>query len=155
MHMNVGWFTYKFQCFFLFFLHLNIFNIFKSQPMHYRLSSIKGVPFRFTNFASHFISVQIFQMDFSTLSLFLSASNYFRYIYRRRNEHFSISISHYHHAIDTFVKQQKGTSWALLIFDASNLRSNICKPLFVILEHQFDHEVGPIQHCYFELFFSV
>ena len=31
---------------------------------HYRLSSIKGVRFRFANFASHFIRVQIFQIDF-------------------------------------------------------------------------------------------
>ena len=44
-------------------------------PMHYRLSSIKGVPFRFANFASHFISVQIFQIDFP---LILSAYKYFR-----------------------------------------------------------------------------
>ena len=43
--------------------------------MHYRLSSIKGVPFRFANFASHFISVQIFQIDFP---LILSAYKYFR-----------------------------------------------------------------------------
>ena len=43
--------------------------------LHYRLSSIKGVPFRFANFASHFISVQIFQVDFP---LILSAYKYFR-----------------------------------------------------------------------------
>ena len=43
--------------------------------VHYRLSSIKGVPFRFANFASHFISVQIFQIDFP---LILSAYKYFR-----------------------------------------------------------------------------
>ena len=45
------------------------------QPLHYRLSSIKGVRFRFANFASHFIRVQIFQIDFS---LILSTSKYFR-----------------------------------------------------------------------------
>ena len=39
--------------------------------LHYRLSSIKGV--RFANFASHFIRVQIFQIDFS---LILSTSKY-------------------------------------------------------------------------------
>ena len=33
-------------------------------PLHYRLSSIKGVRFRFANFASHFIRVQIFQIYF-------------------------------------------------------------------------------------------
>ena len=32
---------------------------------HYRLSSIKGVQFRFANFASHFIRAQIFWIDFS------------------------------------------------------------------------------------------
>ena len=44
-------------------------------PLHYRLSSIKGVPFRFANFASHFICVQIFQIYFPPI---LSASKYFR-----------------------------------------------------------------------------
>ena len=33
----------------------------------YRLSSIKGVQFRFANFASHFIRSQIFQIDFSLI----------------------------------------------------------------------------------------
>ena len=32
--------------------------------LHYRLSSIKGVQFRFANFASHIFRVQIFQIDF-------------------------------------------------------------------------------------------
>ena len=45
------------------------------RPVHYRLSSIKGVRFRFANFASHFICVQIFQIDFP---LILSAYKYFR-----------------------------------------------------------------------------
>ena len=39
-------------------------------PLHYRLSSIKGVRFRFANFASHFFRVQIFQIDFP-LTLYL------------------------------------------------------------------------------------
>ena len=47
----------------------------KWPSLHYRLSSIEGVPFRFANFASHFISVQIFQLDFP---LILSAHKYFR-----------------------------------------------------------------------------
>ena len=49
---------------------------------------------------SHFIRIQIFQI----------------YIFRRRDEHFSISISHLH-AKETFVNQlrkEKGTSWTLL-----------------------------------------
>ena len=33
-------------------------------PLHYWLRPIKGVHFRFANFASHFIRVQIFQIDF-------------------------------------------------------------------------------------------
>ena len=33
-------------------------------PLHYGLRPIKGVHFRFANFASHFIRVQIFQIDF-------------------------------------------------------------------------------------------
>ena len=44
-------------------------------PVHYRLRPIKGGQFRLVNFASHFIRVQIFQIDFL---LILSASKYFR-----------------------------------------------------------------------------
>ena len=84
--------------------------------LHYRLRPIEGVQFRFDNFGSHFISVQIFQIDFSTLLLILSAFKYFRLILKRRNEHFSISFSYYR-AIETFVQQlrkEKGTSWTHL-----------------------------------------
>ena len=42
--------------------------------MHYRLRSIEGGQFRFVSFASHFIRVQIFQIDFP---LILSVSKYF------------------------------------------------------------------------------
>ena len=81
--------------------------------MHYWLRPIESGQLGFQNFASHFSFVQVFQTDFSTLPLILSASNYFRYIFRGRDEHCLISVSHYH-ARNTFVKQQKGTSWALL-----------------------------------------
>ena len=77
--------------------------------MHYRLRPIKRGQFRFANFASHFISVQIFQIDFSALSLIFFCIQIFQIDFRGRNEHSSIYISHYH-AIDTFVNQQKGTS---------------------------------------------
>ena len=56
--------------------------------MHYRLRPIKWGQFRFSNFPSHFISVQIFQIDLSTLPLILSVSKYFRYAFRTRNESF-------------------------------------------------------------------
>ena len=64
-------------------------------PLHYRLRPIKECQFRFANFASHFIRIQIFQIDFP---LILSASKYFRqismsfYICMGRNELFSISL---------------------------------------------------------------
>ena len=48
---------------------------------HYRLRPIKEVQFGFAHFMSHFIRVQIFQIDFP---LILSASKFFRY--------FSLSI---------------------------------------------------------------
>ena len=63
-----------------------------SKSVQYRLS-FKGVRFRIANFASHFICVQIFQIDFP---LILSASKYLRHISlsfhicRGQNEHFSI-----------------------------------------------------------------
>ena len=44
-------------------------------PMHYRLRPIKEVQFGFAHFVSHFICIQIFQIDFP---LILSASKYFR-----------------------------------------------------------------------------
>ena len=45
------------------------------KPVHYGLRPIEGVHFRFGNFASHFIRVQIFQIYFPPI---LSASKYFR-----------------------------------------------------------------------------
>ena len=39
-----------------------------------------------------------------------------------------------------------------LIFDASNLCTDICKTIFVILEVQFHHERGLSKSRYFELF---
>ena len=44
-------------------------------PLHYGKVSMGGATFRILNFASHFIRVQIFQIDFP---LILSASKYFR-----------------------------------------------------------------------------
>ena len=77
---------------------------FSCKPLHYWLRHIEGVQFRFDNFGSHFIRVQIFQIDFSTLLLISSASKYFRLILEGPNEHVSISFSHYH-AIETVVHQ--------------------------------------------------
>ena len=57
--------------------------------VHYRLRPIKEVQFGFAHFMSHFIRVQIFQIDFP---LILSASKFFRYfslsfyIFRGQNE---------------------------------------------------------------------
>ena len=88
----------------------------RSYALHYWLRPIEGVQFRFDNFGSHFIRVQIFQIDFSTLLLILSAYKYFRLILKRPNEHIWISVWNFH-AQETFVKQfrkEKGTSWTLL-----------------------------------------
>ena len=48
----------------------------RDEPVHYRLRPIKEVQFGFAHFMSHFIRVQIFQIDFP---LILSASKFFRY----------------------------------------------------------------------------
>ena len=62
-------------------------KIAKVQPilsMHYRLRSIEDGQFRLVNFASHFIRVQIFQIDFCLhIQIF--------YICWGQNEHFSIN----------------------------------------------------------------
>ena len=92
------------------------------QPMHYWLRPIKGVHFGFANFASHFIRVQIFQIDFP---LILSASKYFRYISlsfyicRGQNEHFSIKSV-----------RKKGRVELYQIFHPSNWCTDICKTQF-------------------------
>ena len=44
------------------------------------LESVHFVPVQRANFASHFGSVQIFQIDFSTLPPILSVSKYSKYI---------------------------------------------------------------------------
>ena len=60
-----------------------------SPSLHYGKVSMGGATFRILNFASHFIRVQIFQIDFP---LIISASKYFRqislsfYICRGQNE---------------------------------------------------------------------
>ena len=77
----------------------------------------------------------------------LSTSKYFKLILKRPNEHFSISFSHFH-AIETFVQQlrkEKGRAelfLMILIFEASKLRKDFCKTIFVILEVQFHQEGG-------------
>ena len=45
-----------------------------TETMHYWLRPFEGVQFRFDNLGSHFIRLQIFQIDLSTLLLILSAS---------------------------------------------------------------------------------
>ena len=54
-------------------------------PVHYRLSSIKGVRFRFANFASHFIRVQIFQIDFSLILSTSKFSSHFIFVEDKMN----------------------------------------------------------------------
>ena len=112
--------------------------------MHYWVRPIKGVHFRFANFASHFIRVQIFQIDFP---LILSASKYFRYISlsfyicRGQNKHFSMNSV-----------RKTGRVELCQIFHPSNWCTDICKTIFVILKVQFHHEVGLVKQRYFELF---
>ena len=114
--------------------------------MHYWLRSIKGGQFRLVNFASHFIRVQIFQIDFP---LILSASKHFRYISlsfyicRGQNEHFSINSV-----------RKTGRVELCQIFHPSNWCTDICKTQFSTFKPQFHHEAGLVQHRYFELFFS-
>ena len=57
----------------------------KSDTLHYRLRLIESVHYRFLEFASHFICLQIFQIGLSTECLILSVSKYSRYIFRGRN----------------------------------------------------------------------
>ena len=58
-----------YECFFRLFEQVNqslmVFGIqIEDSSMHYRLRPIKEGQFRLVNFASHFIRVQIFQIDF-------------------------------------------------------------------------------------------
>ena len=58
------------------FQRQNIISENSHHALHYRLRPIKEVQFGFAHFMSHFIRVQIFQIDFP---LILSASKFFRY----------------------------------------------------------------------------
>ena len=60
------------------------------ETVHYRLRFIESGHYRFLDFASHFICLQIFQIGFSTERLTLSASKHSRYIFSGRNAQFSI-----------------------------------------------------------------
>ena len=62
-----------------------------SPSVHYRLRAIRGGPFGVVNFAFHFISVQIFQMEILALPLILSVSKYSRYIFGGWNEQLQIT----------------------------------------------------------------
>ena len=64
----------------------------KRTPMHYRLRPMERRAQEFRNFVSHFIHIQIFQMEISSLSLILIAPKYSRQIYRGRNEHILIFL---------------------------------------------------------------
>ena len=61
-------------------------------PMHYRLRPIERRQQESWNFISHFMHIQIFQMEISSLSLILTAPKYSRQICRGRNKHILISL---------------------------------------------------------------
>ena len=73
--------------------NLQLRNSAIQHPLHYWLRPIESVRFRFDNLGSHFIRVQIFQIDFLLTPSILSASKYFRYSCRGQNELFLVSLS--------------------------------------------------------------
>ena len=120
-----------------------------TMPLHYWLRPIERGQLGLRNFiACHFIYIQIFQMEISTLSLILSASKYFRYICWGRNEHIlisliislhidhkaksSYSIIHIYSLIKPLnkLKGRVEPSWILQIFDPSDWCTDICKTIF-------------------------
>ena len=128
--------------------------------LHYWLRPIESVQFRFANLGSHFIRVQIFQIDFLLTPFILSASKYFRYSCRGQNE-LLMTILIYHSLLQYYNKfsttEKRGRvelCLMLLKFDPSKWCTDICKTIFVILEVQFHHERGFIQCRYFEVFTS-
>ena len=62
------------------------FELSKSQ-LPYWFRPIESGQLGFWNLTSHFIFIQIFQRDFSTLPLILTVSNYYRYICWGQNEY--------------------------------------------------------------------
>ena len=58
-----------------FTFHQNFVDRIPDNTMHYRARAIKEGRFRFANLASHFICIQIFQIDLPPI---LSTSKYFR-----------------------------------------------------------------------------
>ena len=55
-------------------------NFMYCQCTIYRLSSVKGVRFRIANFASHFIRVQIFQIDFPLILSIAIGENFWIFL---------------------------------------------------------------------------
>ena len=83
--------------------------------LHYWLRPIESVQFRFDILGSHFIRVQIFQIDFLLTPSILSASKYFRYSCRWQNELFSVSLSviiiQWKNL--NYWRREKGTTWTM------------------------------------------
>ena len=106
-----------------------------AMPIHYRLRSFKGVRFRFANIASHFICIQILQIDIP-FTLYLKWKKW---------------------TLLNQLSEEKGTSWTplILIILISDASTDICKTIFVILEVQFHHEGSLSKSRYFELFLSM
>ena len=105
--------------------------------MHSWLRPIDRGQFRFSNLGSHFIFVQIFQIDCST---FIRIQ-----IFQIHFEGMKWTFVDFYDAMETFVKQlrkEKDTSWTLLSDNNIWLFTDICQTIFLILEVQFHHEGG-------------
>ena len=68
-----------------------------SSTLHSCFRPVDRGQFRLSNLGSHSIFVKIFQIDCLTLPLILSAYKSFRYIFRGRNDYFSISMMLWNH----------------------------------------------------------
>ena len=113
--------------------------------LHYRLRLIESGNQRFLNFASHFICLQIFQIDFSAKRLILSASKYSRYILGDEMHNYSLELSR---------KRVELNVCESFKYFTKELWCKYLKKIFAILKVRFHHERGLSQSRYFELFFS-
>ena len=112
---------------------------------HYRLRLIESVHQRFLEFASHFICLQIFQIDFSAEYLILSASKYSRYNFWGRNAQFFIGT-----------RQEKGQVeclWEFQIFSPEIIAQIFEEKIFVFFKSPISPWRGPQSKSLFWAFF--
>ena len=117
--------------------------------MHYGLRLIERRQQESWNFISHFMHIQIFQMEISSLSLILIAPKYSRQICRGRNKYISIFLFNF-----TVKCKKKGDELNSVKYFTQKLVRRYLHRTISTFKLEFHLEDGLVEQRYFELFFS-